>query len=221
MFALALAVTLSVESAFAAAPAQPAPLDADNLGEAVGMVAVENRAIELSRKFCNEQFPELRRQVDSAAVSWRDRNQAEVRDLIAQKMDDSAASKIAATAAFAAIHALSRDQQQQYCMDFAAGVPDGARDVSARTPRASQFLKEHLKAHPLSEQQGRICLVPVFAAASFSADPSYSSPVCISLRFLGLSDPETSAVGLLKRALARSFHDQLYYAHEHTIFAYL
>lgn len=146
----------ALASAIDASGAEPTPaLDADNVVEATSMVATGARILEKAHTLCSEHFPDRRRELDYAYIMWRERNTTELQAVVAGGMADSKIAEAAAVAGLLRLKALDATKLEAYCQGYAAQLPQGLHDISARTPKAARLLAQLLRDKPLSEHQAR------------------------------------------------------------------
>jgi hypothetical protein len=198
---------------FGASPVSAAAkFDADSLGEAASMVTTQDGLIERFRKYCAQELPANKRNFDIAALNWRSRNSKEL-DAAASFYDAPVNRKLvgstgtATDAGFAGLKLLAKAKGTEgVCGGLAAQWQSGEVDVAKDTPRASQFLRDYLLAHPRSrEQQDRKdhtvgCLKQ---SVNKGNDFDASLPVCECITretFAGLTAEERAEVD--RRAVA-------------------
>jgi hypothetical protein len=147
-------------SALLSAQVQTSPhLDADNVEQAMSIVAVEIRMIEEMRLYCGAGLPQSKRIADYHALLWTANNEQELEAVEAYlstrnrvKYDAKLAPFIAAgvgmmkSAGDSALHG-------QICTGMMEQIKSGERNIGSRTPQASAFLKAYLKTHSLAEPE--------------------------------------------------------------------
>jgi len=131
-------------------------LDADNLGEAAGMVLLEARMIEMTRVYCVAQLPDDSRMIDYYSYSWELENQMELDAMQAYmgtidqtKVKASQAPHLAAYQKLLKTTVVARGAKHM-CGGIMGELKSGGRKISKRTPRASRFLLAYLAANPMA-----------------------------------------------------------------------
>jgi len=144
-----------------AASAQPLLpyTDADNLDQAVAMIALEMRTIEETRSYCAREVQDQKRFFDHYALLWESQNLDEtlaVETHISRRADHTrfeALREAAVSAAMVALHAASTlSGAERLCAATFLAIKSGDRNVATQTPKASQFLKDYLRDHPAPKE---------------------------------------------------------------------
>jgi len=131
-------------------------LDANNIGEAAGMVLLEARMVEMTRVYCVAQLPDDSRMIDFYSYSWEMDNQKELDAMQAYmgkidqaKMKASQAPQLAAYQKLLKTTVAARGARHM-CGGIMGELKAGSRKISKRTPRASRFLLAYLANNPLA-----------------------------------------------------------------------
>lgn len=156
MFASAIASFVIV--ATAALSALPYA-DANNLDQAVAMVAVEIRVIDESRSYCAHEVKKGKQAFDHSALYWETQNDPEilaVETRLSRRSDRSrfeALRDAAVSTAMVAFRAAAATAgPEKFCSATFQSIETGDRNVASQAPKASQFLKSYLRDNPAMQE---------------------------------------------------------------------
>lgn len=145
-----------------AVSASPAPLDADNVGQALGMVSLDNATKESTRKLCDQLLPADKFTIDYYFYKWIRDNSTELAAIqVFEGTDDFVKFKSVRDAgvniSLGAIKLLPEEKQKQYCTNYVIALKNGDFNLSVYTPKASGYLVDYSKRYPLTpDEQGDI-----------------------------------------------------------------
>lgn len=150
---------LFILSFFFFPPKQLAYQDADNPGEAYGLVAMEDKSQEYIRSQCVEWLPQYKQEIDHAYFNWRDRNERELfvaarmLKTLPHDMNDLLRNNLSKIEAI--LNMIPSFFRQPYCIKMAQGYASGSSDIAERTPNASRYLLSEWKKAPSSIDEDR------------------------------------------------------------------
>jgi hypothetical protein len=134
-------------------------LDADNVSQAAGMVLAGRENMLRMRAFCAEQLPVHARIIDRAALVWIDKHEDELNGAESVMSAEKVSKFLQASAPMldqflAESKRVAREKGvESTCLNLAGGWQSDERSLAVQSPKASKFLKEYLKAHPLGEER--------------------------------------------------------------------
>jgi hypothetical protein len=148
-----LLITLSLLF-FGKVMATESPLDADNVDQALTMVAMRIRHIETVQRECAALIPAARAKIQRNTLLWHDQNINESLAIYAylrkKPIGVDAIIEAANSTGNLAFKALPTEQQKAYCINLFVTIPDHQQDVVTKTPRASRYLTEYTAKNPIS-----------------------------------------------------------------------
>lgn len=141
------------------ASAQVKYLDADNLGQAAGLVFTDSVMRDMARVECGKDFSAYAAHFDTAYFEWHRANEDELAASTKARAKFSAedramvenAAKAGAKAMFDKLRA--DGHLETYCVNQVQSMRNGEMATAKRTPKASAFLKEYLASHPLTNDE--------------------------------------------------------------------
>ena len=149
MFASAVAFL-----AFSVQPVLPY-VDADSVGEALGMVALEIRIVDGVRQYCAQEVPSAKGVFDHYTLLWEKQDEDEILavETILDRRSDRARFESMRDAALSSAMTVSRAAAavvgaENYCGGFFEAIKSGNRNVAHQTPKASGFLKTYMRENP-------------------------------------------------------------------------
>ena len=130
--------------------------DASNVQQAVAMIAVEIRTMEETRLYCANEVPQAKRNFDYYTMLWESQNEEEIAAVEASlsRRPDRASFEsmrdVAVTTGMAAIKSSAALLgAEKLCVATFMSIKSGDRNIAKKTPKASQFLKDYLREHPI------------------------------------------------------------------------
>lgn len=162
-------------------------MDASNFDQAVAMVSLHGRIIDERRKYCGRYFPDQKRVINYYSLLWSDKNEFEI-DAVESYLSnqdkknfyDKQAKFLEPT--MSALNAITiLVSRRTACEGFIKQLQEGTDNVAKKTPKASQYLTNYLKDHPLQEiekQKANHMMGCVKQGFNKGADFDAAVPVC-------------------------------------------
>jgi len=158
-------------------------LDADNVGQALGMVSANKAVMEGTRKLCDQLLPTDKLFIDYYFFKWTLDNSAELAALqVFEEKNMSATFKsvrdTSVNASLDMVKLLSEEKQKQYCINYVNRLKNGGMNLSTYTPKASAYLIDYSKSHPLTaDEQSDIDFKNGCIERSFNAHADYDGAI--------------------------------------------
>jgi len=142
--------------ALSASQVQKLPyVDVENTEQALAMVAMDLRIVEETRLYCGAEFPLAKRLFDYHSLLWITNNEPEIAAVesylltIDRAKQESKMAPFVANAMTNLKSAAKRLGSDIICNGGIEQIKTGESNIANRTPKASVFLKEYLRDHPL------------------------------------------------------------------------
>lgn len=131
-----------------------APLDANDLHEALAIGAVEILRIDGLKNRCSTAMPESKSLIHAYTLLWQDKNRIERWAIHGYTKTAPERWKVtrdtAAQVALTTFDALPKNSKAAHCSSLYREIQNGSQNISTRTPKASRHLTQYLESNPLS-----------------------------------------------------------------------